>query len=203
MRQKILVLMMIVVGGPGFCSADLCEWSVADGGNGHFYEAVLVSDGIDWESANLAAIARGGYLATLTSAEENAFVYDLVNDDDAFWKWVGPYNAEGPFLGGYQEPGTSDRAANWHWVTGETWSYTNWVPIEPSGPELQNRLAFFGYNSRMGPQWNDIWSVNYPANSYIIEFNGDPSIVPLPPAQWLGLLGLGSVTWRLRQKQAP
>jgi hypothetical protein len=198
--RSVFLATVILVGLPALCLADLYQWSVEDGGNGHYYETVLAPAGIDWEGANTAATERGGYLATLTSAEENAFVYDLVDDDDAFWRWVGPYNAEGPFLGGYQDSGTSDPAANWHWVTGEIWSYTNWVPIEPSGPELQNRLAFFGYCSRMGPQWNDVWSINYPANSYIIEYNEQPSVVPLPPALWLGVLGLGSAARRLRRK---
>ena len=199
MKRLYLLLSAAIVAGFAVASkADLYKWSVTDGGNDHYYEAVLVPGGIDWEGANAAATALGGYLATITSAAENAFVYDLVDHNPAFWRWTGPYNAEGPFLGGYKDPATSDPAANWHWVTGEPWAYTNWVEIEPSGLELQNRLQFFGYYARFGDLWNDVWATNYPENGYIVEFTTNP--VPVPGAAALAVLGLGYSGWRLRRQ---
>jgi len=200
MRLKSLLVLALpyLLFFAGGSWADLYEWSVSSGGNGHFYEPVLVLAGIDWGHANSAAIARGGYLATTTSAAENTFVYNLVSGNRDFWRWVGDYNAEGPWLGGYKDPATSDPEANWHWVTGEPWIYTNWVEIEPSGPELQNRLAFFGYYSRTGAEWNDVWSTNYPANGYIVELDQNP--VPVPRAALLGAIGLLYSGWRLRCK---
>ena len=50
--------------------ADLVQWKT----NGHYYEVVVASEGITWTEARLAAQARGGYLATLTSRPENLFV---------------------------------------------------------------------------------------------------------------------------------
>ena len=198
MKRQTLFVSVVVLAG--ICHADVYEWSTTVGGNGHFYEPVLVTGGIDWEGANSAAVTRGGYLATLTSAAENSFVYGLVGDNPDFWRWTGPYNAEGPFLGGYQEPATSNPAANWHWVTGEPWIYTNWVPIEPSGDETQNRLQFFGYYARSGPQWNDLPHVNYFENGYIVEFDQNP--VPAPAAVILGAIGLAYSGWRLRRQSA-
>ena len=197
--QSIVLTAAIVIGPTGHSKANLYEWSASSGGNGHFYEPVLVPAGIDWEGANAAAIARGGYLATITSSAENTFVYNLIGSDPAFWRWTGPYNAEGPFLGGYKYPETSSPAANWHWVTGEPWTYSNWVPIEPSGPELQNRLHFFGYYARSGNLWNDVWATNYPESGYVVEFTTNP--VPLPGSILLGVWGVGFAAWRTQARR--
>ncbi|MCU7805452.1 MAG: hypothetical protein KZQ96_19855 [Candidatus Thiodiazotropha sp. (ex Lucinoma borealis)] len=67
--------------------ATIVEWSVADGGNGHLYEAVLAGSDITWENAQAAVQARGAdwHLATITSAAENAFVENLFASDSAFF----------------------------------------------------------------------------------------------------------------------
>jgi hypothetical protein len=195
------VCLTVLLSPAGLCRADLYEWSVSSGGNGHFYEPVLVSAGIDWQDASAAAIASGGYLATITSAEENAFVYSLVSGNADFWRPTGPYNAEGPFLGGYKDPADPlNPAANWHWVTGEPWEYTNWVEIEPSGDETQNRLQFFGYYAMTGAEWNDLPHINYPESGYVVEYDHDPAVVPLPGAVLLGVLGLSYSGWWLRRQ---
>ena len=76
----------------------LVQWSVWDGGNGHFYEAVAVPAGITWTEASEAANAAGGHLATITSEAENSFVFSLVDDDRFWFEWV---SLQGPWLGGY------------------------------------------------------------------------------------------------------
>jgi hypothetical protein len=195
-RQSVVLRAATLAGLTGLCEADLCEWSVRSGGNGRFYEAVLVPEGIDWEEASAAA--RGGYLATITSAQENAFVYELV-DDPVFRREAGPGspNGTGPFLGGYRAAWDPlDPAANWAWVTRERWAYTNRVEIEPSGDATQNRLQFFGYYSLMGPLWNDLPRINCPQNGYVVEFNVNP--VLFPGTAPLGMIGLGTTGWRLR-----
>ena len=57
-------------------------WRVEDGGNGHTYQAVLVPgpEGINWTDANAAAesLGNGWHLATITSQEENDFIFSLV-----------------------------------------------------------------------------------------------------------------------------
>jgi hypothetical protein len=100
----------------GLASADPVPWS----GNGHYYRVVSVTGSITWEDANAAAIAAGGYLATITTKAENDFVFSLVNNP-TYWNGYS-----GPWLGGYQSPATQQPTSNWRWVTGETWSYSNW-----------------------------------------------------------------------------
>ena len=40
---------------------------------------MLAPDGVNWTSAQAIAAGRGGYLATITSAAENSFVYGLIS----------------------------------------------------------------------------------------------------------------------------
>jgi hypothetical protein len=157
----------------GVLRATPVQWS----GNGHFYDVILVPATISWEEANRAARAAGGYLATITSPAENAFVFGLVNYP-ACW-----HGYSGPWLGGYQDPGTLAPRANWRWVTGEPWDYANWQSGQPnhSGGKLEDKLQF-GFGP-VAPVWNDILSVDptsaYRPMAYVLEWDHDPSAAVL------------------------
>lgn len=149
-------------------TADPVRWI----GNGHFYDVVSIPNTISWEQANAAANAAGGYLATITSLAENSFVFSLVNNP-LYW-----HGFSGPWLGGYQQPATQEPGANWRWVTGETWSYTNWQPAQPndSGGKTEDKLQF-GFASLVSV-WNDIMSIDptpaYRPIAYVVEWDLDP-----------------------------
>lgn len=83
---------------------------------GHYYYAY--ADVLTWTQAKSACEKAGGHLATITSAEEQAAVLD--------------YLREGSGLSGYWLGGTdAAQEGDWRWVTGETWSYTNWDAEQP------------------------------------------------------------------------
>ena len=157
----------------GFASADPVRWS----DNGHFYDVVSIPGTLSWEEASAAASAAGGYLATITSPAENVFVFSLVNNA-AYW-----HGYSGPWLGGYQSPATWQPDANWHWVTGEAWSYTNWQSGQPndSGGRAEDKLQF-GFATLVSV-WNDIMSVDptpaYQPSAYVVEWNSDPLVPTL------------------------
>ena len=58
------------------------QWTVASGGNGHWYEFVFAQSGFTFGQARAASLAAShmgmqGYLATVTSQAENDFIYAL------------------------------------------------------------------------------------------------------------------------------
>jgi len=137
----------------GPVSAGPVTWEVANGGNGHLYEAILVPGGISWDDANAAAQTRddGWHLATITSPEENAIVFDLVGENSNFWNCCIGNNSEGPWLGGLK---VGPSVGDYTWVNNEAFSYTNWGPLEPFGNG--DRIGFFGYQAPLGSFWNDV-----------------------------------------------
>jgi hypothetical protein len=149
------------------------QWKVSDGGNDHFYNVVAVSRGISWPDANAAAIARGSgwHLATITSAEENAFVYGLVAGKPQFWACCNQGNAQGPWLGG-TKVGTS---LTFQWVTGEPFAYANWAAGQPSG--IGDRIALFAANAPDAPTWSNIGGTREDVLSYVIETAEAESLV--------------------------
>jgi hypothetical protein len=128
------------------------EWKVSEGGNGHFYEVIFAGP-YDWEGARAVAgrsthNGLTGYLATLTSAEEQAFVSSLMSP-----AWSRQYL----HIGGVQDPAAAEPDGGWSWITGEPWSYTNWSldPPEPNNYDGEEHYLSLQSPS-LGGRWNDI-----------------------------------------------
>jgi phage gp36-like protein len=142
-------------------------WSGSYGGNGHYYRLAYYSYVITWDQAQAEALAMGGYLATLTSAEENAFVFAAVAQDPHAWN-----NAEGPFLGGFQAPGSPEPTGGWQWVNSEgPFNFTAWADGEPNNFGDEDVLQFRNHAGT----WNDrARTAQSDVRSFIVEFDGDP-----------------------------
>ena len=149
-------------------------WPVDEGGNGHAYQALAVPMLIPWTMADAAATSAGGYLATITSQQENDFVYGLISGDgDGFFApMMG--NHYGPWIGGYQLPGAPEPAGGWVWVTGEPFEYTAWAVGEPSqtaGALNEDKLHYLGHGGPE-PYWNDqVNSLDFGPMSCVIEYD--------------------------------
>ena len=150
-------------------NAKWVRWEKSAGGNGHYYKAVAVTNGIAWPQAEKLARAEGGYLACITSKEENGFVFKLVNSPKFFAAGPGC----GPALGGWQLDRSAEPDGGWCWVSGEPWNYTNWAPGEPSnGWGGEDRLEFYsGAVNTPAPTWNDIGRNDTHVGGYVIERN--------------------------------
>jgi len=159
-RLAVLLLLVSTLAIAGSASGQPVQWS----GNGHWYEFVPTT--LLWPSARDSAASRSfmslqGHMATLTSQEEADWV----------WSWLQSLTADGAWLGGYQEPFESTPAtANWRWVTGETWDYTNWAPGEPNDYDgfAEGYLAIWALNF---PRWND--EVNWVTRPFLVEYSAE------------------------------
>lgn len=126
-RVVLFAALLIFAGIPRFALAQLVHWPAAEGGNDHYYEIVSVPGGITWNDASLSATNRGGHLATITSSDENTFVFNLASQSTNSW-----YGGYGPWLGGLQATGSSEPGGGWGWITGEPFTYQNWAPNQPN-----------------------------------------------------------------------
>ena len=170
------------------------QWSIEDGGNGHFYEAVLHPDGITWLDALAEAEAAGGHLATITSAAENDFVSSLFSGNPDFWLSPAPGGfAIGPWIGGFQPPDAVEPDQGFMWVTGESFGFTNWAAGQPDNFNDEEEFIHFigiGVDNFSADTWNDLPNDFSPFNprAYILEFESVPE-----PSSVVGLLAFGAI----------
>jgi hypothetical protein len=157
------------------------RWPAEQGGNDHWYRAVRSTGLIDRDAAAALASARGGYLASITSAAENDFVFAQV-DDRLFWRVVpNTGHRNGPWLGAHQRAGASEPAGGWEWDSGEAFVYSNWAPDEPSNAGGDERFLNFYCRGCSAPRrtWNDHDSAadgtfdDRPI-AYVVEYDGPP-----------------------------
>lgn len=126
-----------------FDDVDLSQMDLPDDAvefNGHYYYLYTGGIASSYDEALQYCKDKGGYLATLTSKEENDFVYSYILQqgyDSAYF-------------------GLSDAAneGHWEWCTGEPLSYTNWHSGEPNGENSNEDYALFYYKFSDGT-WND------------------------------------------------
>jgi hypothetical protein len=181
--------------GTSIANGDAVQWTE----NGHWYEAVATGgSAILWTDAQAAAASRGGYLATITSAEENTFVFNLIDDQSVYWHYEPQQsNNWGPWIGGFQPSGSTEPDGNWQWVTAEAFGYSNWRSGEPNDSPNQTTseeyISFMNYQQGATPRdvWND-GPDDAPVAAYVIEWNQSPNVVPTP-STFVMLISLGAM----------
>jgi uncharacterized caspase-like protein len=142
--------------------------------DGRLYVVPLVW-GINFQPAKLLAERAGGYLASIGSAAENQFIFDLIRQDDRLWKLnTRGIHSFGPWIGMYQTEGAREPRGGFVWVTGEPVTYTNFMAGNPSNTDNEEHfMAFAHYHAETagavvpGPTWDDLG--NYNLHALVIE----------------------------------
>lgn len=181
----------------------LTQWT-GPGGNGHYY-ALTDAPGT-WTGAHADATAAGGHLASVGSAEENAFIgtaFGFANTIDSIY-WIGFYR---PVPHGAFE-----------WTDGSAITYTNWNGGEPNDAtnvtpdgEQYTAINWYAFNQPGGNgplgTWNDapnggVFFSNPTPQPYrgVVEFTTAP--VPEPTTWATMILGFGLTGAVLRWRRS-
>jgi len=128
-------------------AGDAVQWRVADGGNGHWYSRIVSPLVVTWPQARNQAEIVGGHLPTISSSNENEFVFQASRP--SLWS-----NRYGPWIGGFRLPDSGELGGAWAWVTGEPWTYTAWEIYQPDNGCLgdESAIHFINYTN----SWNDL-----------------------------------------------
>ncbi len=153
----------------------------------HFYTYVQKDSRYDWmywtgakdeaenRTENYGLI---GYLVTITSARENQFVFDLIENKpqshSSYAAWIGASD--------------KDEEGKWIWMTGpekgNTINWENWLPNEPNNKGSwvigYENYACMQYEQGSS-QWNDLRhnGGGYGVYRYIAEYGGMPEDFPV------------------------
>jgi hypothetical protein len=189
------------------------QWSVEDGGNGHYYAFIASDVTLSWEDAQALAQsgsvggASAGYLASVGDAAENAFIIDQILPGAGVIAmkqqvWIGGRQPDG-------EVKTKAPAEGWEWITPETWNYTNWLDGEPNDENTSNTgderylamwVHFYLNGQDYRGTWNDenlVAASQAPMLGFIVEFEHVPEPSSLALAGLAG--GLLALARRVRR----
>jgi hypothetical protein len=138
-----------------------------NGVNGHFYRPI--SAGNTYTGARAAALAttfkgQQGYLVTITSADEDAFIFNNVPQTN-IWFALTDEVSEGMWrINAGPEAGTLIKTSNGQFTGNIAGQYNNWAPGEPNNAGNED-YAVTKWN---GSQWNDL--PNNFSCAYVIEY---------------------------------
>ncbi len=165
-------------------------------GKDHYYE-VVAGGAITWEAAKAAAAVKTyfgleGYLATVTSAEENALLTEKIGAD----AWLGGSDEYSQInaAAGTSYSSQDDIEGEYYWVTGPEAGtrfssgngtpsaadgrYMNWNPGEPNNSgSIEHYLELYATGGALG-KWNDLANSNS-ITAYVVEYGGmgdDPEL---------------------------
>ena len=138
-----------------------------NGVNGHFYRPI--SQGATYTNARAAALnttfkGQTGYLVTITSADEDAFIFNNVPQSNIWFALTDEVEEARWTIDAGPEKGTLIKINNGQTNGNIPGQYNNWAPGEPNNSGNED-YAVTKWN---GSQWNDL--PNHFSNPYVIEY---------------------------------
>ena len=103
------------------------------------HEYLVVEGDYTWDEAKELCEEQGGYLAVITSQEEQSFIQELIKGKNNEGFWLGAENS----------------GDTWTWVNGEEFEYQNWDSGEPNGDSSDMKLQIYEENGKWGDAWSD------------------------------------------------
>ena len=134
-REYILLKASSDAGGAGHQ-----EVVADDGFTGHRYEFIVTNDISTWEEGVKYCENLGGYMAVISSKEENDYLTKLF--------------LEGGYEGAYFGYSDSAEEGTWKWNGPEESSFVNWEDNEPNDQDGIEDYAMF-YDEFSEGKWND------------------------------------------------
>ena len=137
--------------------------------NGHFYKPVTLGDTYTGaRAASLLTTFKGqtGYLVTITSADENSFIFVNVPQANIWFAATDEVTDGRWVIDAGPEKGTVMKTSNGQLAGNIAGVYNNWAGGEPNGYNHGEDYAVTNWGG--ASTWNDL-SNNY-SNPYIIEY---------------------------------
>ena len=137
--------------------------------NGHFYKPVTLGDTYTGaRAASLLSTFKGqrGYLVTITSADENSFIFVNVPQANIWFAATDEVTDGTWVIDAGPEKGTVMKTSNGQTAGNRPGVYNNWAGGEPNGYNHSEDYAVTNWGG--ASTWNDL-SNNW-SNPYIIEY---------------------------------
>lgn len=219
--RSILGILWVAASAAASADTGWQQWTIASGGNDHWYNAISVNYTVHWTQAKDIAQAQGVYLSSIRSQAEQDFVVGLTGGMGNPDYWYHPQYAwpndhtYGPWIGLLQDPqDMSHIQENWTWSSGESLAITNWAPDPFFSPSNGNPNQFYGafvkiygssqvtwFNSNNDPTLSiggaNVGPNDHPIHSFILESNTDPT----PEPATVAVVALGAAISYLKTRK--
>ncbi|MCR4593927.1 MAG: leucine-rich repeat protein [Clostridiales bacterium] len=144
--------------------------------NNHLYS--LYNESLSWADAEAMCVRAGGHLVSITSAEEQAIINDLIGNQFKGLYWIGAKKNNGL----------------WTWSSSEEFNYSNWATGESNTEnEPYAQILSCTYQSKTSGQWIDNWNnntVNIESLYYFYNISNSGFICEIDLSQYTAYKGI-------------